>query len=135
MANKSGDDSSEDSEESIEDMMQHLDEAKDAKQAERERAQKSRGKSGLQAKIQKRTDGAVLASNHESRLREIEENDSVTHRSGKAWKSAKAGVEAHGRLPIYYRHDGKITHKAYISEIVLNPNENTEEAEDSSTYH
>ena len=37
---------------------------------------------------------------------------------------AKIGVEAHGRLPIYYRLDNLVTHTGYISAIVLDPSEN-----------
>lgn len=71
-----------------------------------------------------------MASNHEPRLEEIEDNDAVTHRSGKRWASAKVGVDAHGRLPIYYRLDNLVTHKGYISNIILDPNENTAATED-----
>ena len=43
---------------------------------------------------------------------------------------AKIGVEAHGRLPIYYRLDNLVTHTGYISAIVLDPSENTIGAEE-----
>ena len=83
----------------------------------------------LQRKIQRRTDVAVLASNFPSRLAEIEDHDAVTHRSSKRWKAAKLGVEAHNRLPVYYRSDGEITHTGYISELLLDPKENDDRAE------
>lgn len=127
MDNESDTDASNDS---IDEMMQHLDKAKEARQSSQRRRRKSKRKTGLQAKIQQRTDVAVLASNFETRLEEIVSNDAVTHRSGKIWKSAKIGVESHGRLPIYYRLDGKITHKGYISRIILNPDKNTDEAKE-----
>ena len=116
--------------ESIEDMMQHLPEAKRRDHSKTRRSRRTSSASGLQAKIQRRTDAAVLASNYEARLEELVSNDAVTHRSGKEWKSAKAGVDAHGRLPIYYRQDGTVTHTGYISRIVLNPDENADEAEE-----
>ena len=114
--------------EPIEEMMQHLDEAKQLDHSETRRGRKTSSASGLQAKIQRRTDAAVLASNYEARLEELVSNDAVTHRSGKEWKSAKAGFDAHGRLPIYYRQEGMVTHTGYISDIVLNPDENVEKA-------
>ncbi len=81
-----------------------------------------------------RTDVAVLASNHEQRVTELESNDAVTHRSSKAWKSAKVGFDAHGRLPVYYRMDGDVTHKGYISKLVIDPDEHSAEAEELITH-
>lgn len=118
-----------DSEDSVEEMMQHLDEAKQRDRTSNRRRNRS-STTGLQGKMQSRTDVAVLASNHESRVEELESNDAVTHRSGKAWKSAKVGVDAHGKVPIYYRMDGDVTHKGYISKIVIDPDENTAAAEE-----
>lgn len=120
---------SDDSEDSVEAMMQHLDEAKQRDRTSNRRRKRPTATS-LQRKMQSRTDVAVLASNHESRVKELESNDAVTHRSGKAWKSAKVGVDAHGKLPIYYRMDGEVTHKGYISKIVIDPDENSAEAEE-----
>jgi len=111
-------------------MLQHLDEAKQIDEGAARKARRSRTGTGLQDKIRRRTDAAVLASNHETRLEEIADREAVTHRSGKRWKSAKVGVEAHGRLPIYYRLDGKITHKGYIDRLVLDPDEDTEGIEE-----
>ena len=115
-------------EQTVEGMMSHLEDAKQLQEA------KSRGEdlatSSIQRAMSQRLDPAVLGSNHEQRLVELEENEVVTHRAGKAWKSAKVGVEIHGRLPIYYRIDGEITHTGYISKIAIDPEEGTKEAEE-----
>ena len=115
-----------DSDNSVPDMFVHMEGAKERYQ---ERAAHSSSKSrssgtALQRAIRERTDCAVLASNHEQRLQEMVDNDAITHRSGKRWASAGVGVDAHGRMPIYYRLDGLVTHVGYISRIILNPNEN-----------
>lgn len=125
---------SQDPDESLDTMMQHLEAAKQRETPTRHQRTRSSSRTGLQAKMQSRTDVAVLASNYEARLDEFTEEDAVTHRSSKAWKSAKVGFETHGRLPIYYRSDGEITHKGYISELVLNPEENMEKAEELLKY-
>lgn len=125
---------SQESDESFEEMIQHLDKAKQIDHESSQRAQRDSSKTPLQTKMSQRSDVAVLASNHEARLDEIATNDAVTHRSGKRWKSAKVGVEAHGRLPVYYRLNGLVTHKGYISQIVLDPDENTVEAKDLVTH-
>ena len=130
MDNTENNSSNKKSSESLDDMMQHLEKAKQLEKPATRRTQRNSTGSGLQAVIQKRTDAAVLASNFPTRLEEIESNDAVTHRSSKRWKSAKVGVEAHGRLPIYYRMDGQVTHKGYISRIILDPKENTAAAEE-----
>ena len=114
---------------SLEDMMQHLEAAKQRDRSKSRRRNRS-STSGLQAKIQNRTDVAVLASNHEARLEEIAANEAVTHRSGKPWTSAKVGVASHGRLPIYYRLDSEVAYKGYISQIVIYPEKNTAQAEE-----
>src|SRR6056297_2190367 len=121
---------SQDPDESLDSMMQHLDEAKQRETPTRHQRTRSSSKSGLQAKMESRTDVAVLASNYEERLDEFAAEDAVTHRSSKAWKSAKVGYETHGRLPIYYRSDGEVTHKGYISNLVLKPEENTAKAKE-----
>jgi hypothetical protein len=122
------------SDESVEEMMAHLEEAKQLEDAETRRARRNNTSSSLQDKVRRRSDAAVLASNHESRLEEIATNEKVTHRSGKPWASAAAGVEAHGRLPIYYRLDGTVTHRGYISRIVIDPDENTAAADELIRY-
>lgn len=133
----------ENTEESIDDMFQHLDGAKERYKADKKRTRKkkSSGRTPLQQAMQSRSDGAVLASNYAVRLKEIEDNDAVTHRSGKAWTTAKIGVDTHDRLPIYYRQDGLVTHKGYITDILIHPDENTAAAKrfidnitDSDTY-
>ena len=129
MDNEPGDPTSDNSENSVDEMMQHLEGAKQ-RDRPKNRRRKRLSPSGLQGKIQSRTDVAVLASNYEDRIEQIESHDAVTHRSSKPWKSAMVGFDAHGRLPIYYRSDGEITHKGYISNIVLNPDENKAEAEE-----
>lgn len=86
----------------------------------------------LKDDITSRSDGAVLARNYTERLDEFEKLDAVTHRSGKAWQTARAAVEAFDRYPLYYVErdgGGMVTHKGYISEIVVNPNENSEAAQ------
>ena len=130
MPNKWDESPTEDSGESITEMMQHLDEAKQRRKTNTRRRPRNKPGTGIQAKIQRQSNVAVLASNHEARLAEITANDAVTHRSGKPWKSARLGVEAHGRLPIYYRQNGIITHKGYISRIILYPDKYTTEAEE-----
>lgn len=107
----------------VDDMMQHLEAAKAVDRSATARARRSATGSALQNEMRRRSDAAVLAGNHEARLEEIVANDAVTHRSGKPWKSAKIGVEARGRLPVYYRLDGMITHTAYITDIVIDPDE------------
>lgn len=131
----------EDEDESVEEMIQHLDDAKEFAKKAKQRTRKTRSGTALQNKIARRADVAVLASNYPARLDELVANEKVTHRSSKWWKSAAIGVEAHGRLPIYYRLDGTVTHKGCISHIVLNPEENSSEVEkfiqhisDSDTY-
>lgn len=129
MDNEPGGPTPDNSENAVDEMMQHLPEAKQRDRPTNRRRKRS-SPSGLQGKIQSRTDVAVLASNYKVRIEELESNDAVTHRSGKIWKSAKVGFDAHGRLPIYYRLNGEITHKGYISNIVLNPDENRADAEE-----
>lgn len=110
--------------------MRHLDDAKELDASDIKKKRKRKTHSGRQSPIERRTDVAVLASNFESRLEEMVANDAVTHRSSKVWKSAKLGVDEHGRLPIYYRLDGDVAYKGYITKMVLNPTENTADAEE-----
>lgn len=116
--------------ESVDEMFKHLDGAKERYKENKQKARRRKASSltPLQQAMRSRTDGAVLASNHEARLKEIEENDAVTHRSGKPWTTAKIGVDAHGTVPIYYRQDGLVTHTAYITDIVVNPSKNSNRA-------
>lgn len=71
--------------------------------------------------MRQRPDPAVLASNHKARLKELVELPKVTHRAGKSWSSAKAGLKVHDRMPIYYRLDGEVTHTGYITQMVIRP--------------
>lgn len=119
-----------DSNESVDELFIHLEGAKERYQSPTQTSPGNNSDTPLQNKIRQRSDAAVLASNHEPRLEEIENNDQVTHRSGKRWASAEIGVDAHGRLPIYYRLDGLVTHRGYISSIVLDPSENTDKADE-----
>lgn len=133
----------EDADGSVDDMFQHLDDAKERYKTAKKRDQQNRSQSftPLQQEIRARSDVAVLASNYEARLKELEDNEAVTHRSSKAWKTAKIGVDTHGRLPIYYRQEGVVTHKGYISDIIINPDDKTAAAQnfvehitDADTY-
>lgn len=142
MARDPDDEPRKNEDESVDDMFQHLDDAKERyKTAKRREQTTSTSLTPLQQAIQTRADVAVLASNHEARLNELEANDAVTHRSSKGWKTAKLGVDAHGRLPIYYRQEGLVTHTGYISDIIINPSDNTAAAKkfvehitDADTY-
>lgn len=109
------------SDESVDDMLQHLEEAKQRDETPRSNTSSKSDLSKKARLMQKRPDPAVLAGNFESRLQELVDYEKVTHRAGKPWTSAKVGVETHGRLPIYYRLDGEITHIAYIEQIVIRP--------------
>jgi len=104
---------------SIEEMLQHLPEAK--KRSKKQRTTTTKNWSKKAKLMRERPDPAVLASNHKARLEELVELPKVTHRAGKPWTSAKAGLEAHGRMPIYYRLDGEVTHTGYITQIVIDP--------------
>lgn len=75
---------------------------------------------------------AVLARNYSERLTEFVELDAVTHRSGKSWTTAMHGVAEWGRLPLYYVErdsGGMVSHKGYISEIAVNPQDGDDVAE------
>ncbi|MFW6436667.1 MAG: hypothetical protein ACOCYZ_03435 [Halococcoides sp.] len=71
--------------------------------------------------MRQRSDPAVLASNYEERLEELENNEMVTHRSSRSWSSVQSGLDAHGHIPVYYRLDGMITHTGFIIEMVVDP--------------
>jgi len=79
------------------------------------------------------SDGAVLARNYSTRLDEFVDLDEVTHRSGKPWTGAEAAVKKFGKYPIYYVErdgGGMVTHKGYISNMVVNPQEGDPDAEE-----
>lgn len=111
--------------ESVDEMFQHLPEAKQREQTPRTTASRSRLSKKARL-MQQRSDPAVLASNHEARLEELVELEKVTHRAGKPWTSAKAGVESQGRIPVYYRLDGMMTHKGYIIDMVIDPEDGSD---------
>lgn len=110
----------------IDEMLQHLPEAKQRNDSRKRDSTTSKNWSKIAKLMRKRRDPAVLASNHEPRLEELVELPKVTHRAGKPWTSAKAGLEAHGRMPIYYRLDGEVTHKGYITQMVINPEDESD---------
>ena len=110
----------------IEEMIQHLDKAKKTRRETSERTKTSRSLSKKARLMQKRPDPAVLASNFEPRLEELAELPKVTHRCGKPWTSAEAGLEAHGRLPIYYRLDGEVAYIGYIIEMAIRPEDESD---------
>jgi len=111
---------------SVDEMMKHLNEAKKRDETPRNSISTSSNWSKKARLMQNRPDPAVLASNHESRLQELAELDKVTHRAGKPWTSVEAGIETHGRIPIYYRLDGMVTHKGYIEQIVISPDDESD---------
>jgi len=111
---------------SIEEMLQHLPEAKQLAKKRRTTTAKSKSWSKKAKLMRQRPDPAVLASNYKARLEELVELPKVTHRAGKPWTSAKAGLEAHGRMPIYYRLDGEVTHTGYITQIVIRPEDESD---------
>lgn len=110
----------------IEEMFQHLPEAKKRDETPREKTTTSRSLSKKARLMQRRPDPAVLASNFEPRLEELAELPKVTHRCGKPWTSAEVGLEAHGRLPIYYRLNGDVAYTGYIIEMVVRPEDESE---------
>lgn len=110
----------------IDEMLQHLPEAKQLDDTRNRNSTTSKSWSKYAKLMRTRPDAAVLASNHEPRLEELVELPKVTHRAGKPWTSAKAGLEAHGRMPIYYRLDGEVTHTGYITQMVINPEDKSD---------
>jgi len=106
---------------SLDEMLQHLPEAKQRAKERRTTTTTSKNWSKKAKLMRQRPDPAVLASNHKARLKELVELPKVTHRAGKSWSSAKAGLKVHGRMPIYYRLDGEVTHTGYITQMVIRP--------------
>lgn len=111
---------------SIDEMLKHLPEAKQRSKKRRATATTRKNWSKKAKLMRQRLDPAVLASNHKPRLEELVELPKVTHRAGKPWTSAKAGLEAHGRMPIYYRLDGEVTHTGYITQMVIRPEDESD---------
>ncbi|WP_080509325.1 hypothetical protein [Candidatus Halobonum tyrrellensis] len=117
---------------SLDEMMQHLEEAK-----ARERSSSSQSRSqwtGLQRKMRKHRNVAILAKNYAERLDELVKYDATTHRSGSSLKSAAAAVDAHGQLPIYYRTGDTVTHVGIITKLLLDPDPDSREAKEFQKY-
>ncbi|WP_138006490.1 hypothetical protein [Halalkalirubrum salinum] len=106
---------------SIENMMQHLPAAKERKKSKSNTGSKKPRRTGLQRKVRQHSNVAILSKNFSDRLDELVESDAITHRSGKKLKSAESAVDAHGRLPIYYRSGDTVTHIGVITDIIINP--------------
>lgn len=119
--------SSEDSDEtSVDEMMQHLEEAK---KRDRSKSSKSRRRwSGLQRKVREHPNVAILSKNYTDRLNELVESDAITHRSGSILRSAEAAFDAHGSLPIYYRTGDTVTHTGIITDLITDPDPDSEKA-------
>lgn len=124
----------------IDGMMRHLEEAKNRENSDRRKRSGKRW-SGLQLKMRKRSNVAILSKNYSDRLDELVEYKAITHRSGSTLRSAEAAFDAHGQLPIYYRTGDTVTHTGIITELVIDPDPGSKEAEkfrkhisDSDTY-
>jgi len=114
--------------ETVAEMMQHLPAAKELDRSTLDRNQRQ-PKTKLQREFTSRTDVAVLAKNYETRLEEAVEFEAVTHRSNSVWKTVAMGVEAHGRLPLYYRLGEMVAYKGYITDVIVEPDPTSEKAE------
>ena len=123
----------------IDAMFEHLEAAKDRARSQRQDRTSRRSSSGRSASgrsstrrsknerlMANRPDPAVLASNHEPRLEELASRPKVTHRAGRPWTAVQAGLDANGRLPIYYRLDGMVSYTGYITELVLRPEDESD---------
>ncbi|MFC6721588.1 hypothetical protein [Halobacteriaceae bacterium SHR40] len=113
---------------SIDGMMQHLEEAKKLDRSKT--SSKQSQWSGLQRKVRQSHNVAILSKNYADRLDELVELDAITHRSGSALKSAASAYDAHGQLPIYYRTGDTVTHTGVITELIINPDPDSKEAEE-----
>ena len=123
------DSSSEKSDEtSLDNMMQHLEEAK--KRDNSTSSAKRPRRTGLQRKVRQHHNVAILSKNYADRLDELVESEAITHRSGSELKSAESAFDAHGQLPIYYRTGDTVTHTGIITNIILDPDPESQEAEE-----
>jgi len=112
---------------SLEGMMQHLE---TAKQLDRSDSSTDQSRwSGLQRKVRKHRNIAILSKNYTDRLEELVEYDAITHRSGSTLRSAEAAFDAHGQLPIYYRTGDTVTHIGIITQLIIDPDPDSTEAE------
>lgn len=127
---KDSDDDSDKSEDtSLDQMMQHLEEAKKRDTSKSSKRGKQNQYSGLAKKIRKHRNIAVLTKNFSDRLDELVEQDAITHRSSDGWTSAESAVDAHGYLPIYYRTGDTVTHAGIITDIVIDPDPESDDVE------
>ena len=117
---------------SLSEMMEHLEPAKELRK-KREvnggRKRERRTYSGVASEVRQHRNVAVLAKNYEERLEELVERDAVTHRHSKKWKAAESAIDAHGQLPIYYRTGDMVTHTGIITDLILDPDPASAEAE------
>lgn len=80
-----------------------------------------------------KSDLAVLTQNYPTRLRQANENDRITFRSGKSWATAMDEVDANGSMSVYFRtvtedNIERITHEGDIVEVVTHPEEHHKKA-------
>jgi hypothetical protein len=112
---------------SLNEMMQHLGEAK---KLDKSRLKSNRTQwSGLQRKVRKQRNVAILSKNYSDRLAELVDRTKITHRSGSRLVSAAAAFDAHGQLPIYYRTGDMVTHTGIITDLILDPDPESQKAE------
>lgn len=111
----------------LDSMMQHLEAAKKLNSSNPSRRRPRW--SGLQRKVRNHDNVAMLSKNYSDRLDELVEFDAITHRSGSTLRSAEAAVDAHGRLPIYYRSGDTVTHAGIITMLIIDPDPESAEAE------
>ncbi|KTG18773.1 hypothetical protein AUR66_18170 [Haloferax profundi] len=108
-------------------MMQHLEEAK---KLDKPSSKSNRTRwTGLQRKVRKHSNVAILSKNYSNRLEELVKRDAITHRSGSRLASAAAAFDAHSQLPIYYRTGDTVTHAGIITNLILDPDSESREAE------
>lgn len=112
---------------SLEGMMQHLEEAKKLDRSEPSKSQQRW--TGLQRKMRKHPNVAILSKNYTDRLDELVEFDAITHRSGSILRSAEAAFDAHGLLPVYYRSGDTVTHTGIITDLIINPDPESDDVE------
>jgi hypothetical protein len=112
---------------SLDEMMQHLGEAKKLDKSTLTSNQTQW--SGLQRKVRTQRNVAILSKNYSDRLDELVTREKITHRSGSRLVSAAAAFDAHGQLPIYYRTGDMVTHTGIITDLILDPDPESQKAE------
>jgi len=113
---------------SLDGMMQHLEEAKNLDKSKS--ATSGQSWSGLQREVRKHPNVAILSKNYSERLSELVEFEAITHRSSSILRSAEAAFDAHGQLPIYYRSGDTVTHIGIITNLIIDPDPDSTEAEE-----